>query len=55
MKPLRISKNKVNTASFQPPDLRTLVAPIFFEPILRGSFFLNKIESKIPNGIEPHR
>ena len=43
MKPLIASKNNVATAKYLFPALRTLVAPIFPEPIDLISFPLNNL------------
>ena len=51
--PLNISKKSVKAAAFLLPLLRILVAPIFFDPILRGSSFLKIYDMIRPNGIEP--
>ena len=51
--PFKISKNKVSIAINLFPALKTLVAPIFLEPISLMSFFKNNLVRIKPNGIEP--
>ena len=54
-KPLNISKKSVKAAAFLFPLRRMLVAPIFFEPNVRGSWILKKNFPTKPNGIDPIR
>ena len=55
MKDFNISSVNVKNPSFHPFILVILVAPIFFEPKLRGSFFLKRIDNKNPKGIDPEK
>ena len=55
MKDFNISSINVNNPSFHPFILVILVAPIFFEPKLRGSFFCNRIDNSKPKGIDPEK
>ena len=53
--PLSISSTKVREAINLFPVLKTLVAPIFPEPIfVKSPYPLNFVKT-IPNGIEPER
>ena len=51
--PFAKSPNKVKTAGSFFPERMTLVAPIFLDPKLRGSFNLKSLLKTIPNDIEP--
>ena len=51
--PFDISINKVANPNFQPLNLSILVAPIFWEPDILGSFLWNIFEIINPDGIEP--
>tara|TARA_B100000586_G_C20101273_1_gene425009 strand:- start:1448 stop:1936 length:489 start_codon:yes stop_codon:yes gene_type:complete len=51
--PFAISKNKVMPAINLFPVLKTLVAPIFLEPISLISLFKNSLVKTKPKGIEP--
>ena len=53
IKPLKISSISVISPSLIPPVLNTFVAPIFLDPILRGSSLLKIYDMIRPNGIEP--
>ena len=53
IKPFKISSISVISPSFNPPVLNTFVAPIFLDPMFRGSFVLKTYEMNRPNGIEP--
>ena len=53
-KPFNISSNKVNSAKYLLPVLRTLVAPIFPDPIFLTSTFPKNFDKTKPKGIEPH-
>ena len=54
IKPLKISRNKVNAAINLLPVLSTFVAPIFFDPISLISFFKKNLVKINPKGIEPN-
>ncbi len=49
----KISISKVIKPNLQPPSLKTLVAPIFLDPMFLGSPFLSFIDKMSPKGIEP--
>ena len=51
--PLKLSRINVAPPRDLLPVLRTLVAPMFPEPILRISFFRKIFVIKRPKGIEP--
>ena len=51
--PLRASKKRVNIAVNLFPVLRTLVVPIFPEPISLTSILETYFENKYPNGTDP--
>ena len=55
MKPFKTSNINVSRPSTSPEVLRTFVAPIFLDPMLRGSSFLKIYEMTRPNGIDPHK
>ena len=52
-KPLRASKKRVNRAVNLFPALRTLVAPMFPEPISLISILETYFENKYPKGTDP--
>ena len=51
--PFKASKIRVKKAKYLFPALRTLVAPIFPEPIFLTSFPLNNLVKIKPKGIDP--
>ncbi len=52
-KPLRVSKKRVNRAVNLFPVLRTLVVPMFPEPISLISILETNFENKYPKGTDP--
>lgn len=54
-KPFSISPNNVNPAAFLLPIRSTLVAPGFFDPVLRGSGRLISLQVIMAADTEPSR